>query len=335
MKKKRIGTGLSLVAAIALLSACGDGTGNEDELSVITFADAGWESIRIHNAIAQTIIEEGYEMDTDTTMGSTAATVQGLRDGDINVYMEVWTDNIRELYDESIESGDIIEVSTNFDDNVQGLYVPTYVIEGDEERGIEPLAPDLRRVDQLVDYPDVFPDPEDSSKGRVLNAPSDWAIYDDISTKFETYGLGETFNLFAPGSDSGMVTDLVRAYDAGEGWVGYYWEPTGITAKYDLTLLEEDEYNQDQWEEDRSTEFPPNDVTVAINQHLPDQAPDVVEFLENYETSSALTEEALLYMEEDGLTEEEAAMRWLEEHEDVWTSWLPEDIAEKVVNAIK
>ncbi|GAF12587.1 ABC transporter substrate-binding protein [Bacillus sp. JCM 19045] len=331
---KKLIMGSSLVAALALLSACGSDSG-DDEISVITFADAGWESIRVHNAIAQFIIENGYEYETETTMGSTAITVQGLRDGDINAYMEIWTDNIRELYDESIESEEIIEVSTNFDDNVQGLYVPTYVIEGDEERGIEPMAPDLRTVEDLANYPEVFQDPEDSSMGRILNAPSDWAVHEDMSIKFETYGLGDTFNLFSPGSDSAMVIDLVRAYEAGEGWVGYYWEPTGITAQYDLTLLEEAPYDEEQWNEDRSTEFPPNDVTVAVNQHLPDQAPEVVEFLENYETSSELTEVALAYMEEDGLSEEEAAMRWMEEHQDLWTSWLPDDIADKVLDAME
>lgn len=334
MKKTRFG--VSLVATIALLSACGSdsGNGDGDDISVITFADAGWESLRIHNAIAQFIVEEGYGYDTETTMGSTPITVQGLRDGDINVYMEIWTDNIRELYDESIDSGEIIEVSMNFDDNEQGFYVPTYVIEGDPDRGIEPMAPDLQRVEDLVNYPDVFPDPEDSSMGRILNAPSDWAVYEDIAMKFDSYGLEETFNLFAPGSDAGMVTDLVRAYEDGEGWVGYYWEPTGITAQYDLTLLEEDEYDEEQWEEDRTTAFPPNDVTVAVNQHLPDQAPEVVEFLENYETSSELTEAALAYMEEDGLSEQEAAMRWMEEYQDIWTSWLPDDIAQDVLDAL-
>jgi len=250
------------------------------------------------------------------------------------VYMEIWTDNIRELYDESIDSGEIIEVSMNFDDNEQGFYVPTYVIEGDPDRDIEPMAPDLQRVEDLVNYPDVFPDPEDSSMGRILNAPSDWAVYEDIAMKFDSYGLEETFNLFAPGSDAGMVTDLVRAYEDGEGWVGYYWEPTGITAQYDLTLLEEDDYDEEQWEEDRTTAFPPNDVTVAVNQHLPDQAPEVVEFLENYETSSELTEAALAYMEEDGLSEQEAAMRWMEEYQDIWTSWLPDDIAQDVLDAL-
>ncbi len=73
---------------------------------------------------------------------------------------------------------------------------------------------------------------------------------------------------------------------------------------------------------------------VAVHKDLPDQAPEVVEFLSNYETSSELTEEALYYMEDNDVTAEEAAMWWLEEHQDLWTSWVPDDIAEKVLDAM-
>lgn len=323
---------LGIIAAfLVFLAACGSDDG---ELETIVFADAGWDSINVHNYIAQTIVEEGFGYDTDITTGSTAATMQGLRDGDINVYMEVWTDNIKDIYEESIESGDIEKVAVNFDDNDQGLYVPTYVIEGDPERGIEPMAPDLRTVEDLKDYPDVFVDLEEPDRGRILNGPSGWAVEEAISEKFETYGLDETMNNFIPGSDSSLVADLVRAYEAGEAWVGYYWSPTWITAKYDMTLLEEPAFDQETWDDTKATEFPPNDVVVAVHKDFPEQAEDVYEFLQNYETSSDLTEDALNYMEETDADEKEAAMWWMEEHEDIWTEWIDEETAEKVKDSL-
>lgn len=323
---------IGLVALV--LTAC-SGSSSDGKIDKIVFADAGWDSIRVHNHVAQTIVEEGFGYKTDVTAGSTAATIQGLREGDINVYMEVWTDNIKEVYEEAIDAGDIEKLSTNFDDNDQGLYVPTYVIEGDPERGIEPMAPDLKTVEDLKKYPEVFEDPEDPGRGRVINAPSGWEVADAIDEKFKTYGLDETLNNFMPGSDSAAVADLVAAYKAGKGWVGYYWSPTAITAKYDLTLLEEPEFDLDTWNETKGTEFPPNDVVVAVHKDMPDQAPEVVEFLKHYETSSELTEEALAYMEDNDASAEEAAEWWMKEHEDLWTTWVDEDIAKKVKDALK
>ena len=84
------------------------------------------------------------------------------------------------------------------------------------------------------------------------------------------------------------------------------------------------------WEENKGTEFPPNDVVVAVHKDLPNQAKEVVGFLENYETSNELTESALDYMEENDVEPDEAANWWMKEHEDVWTKWVPEEVAEKV-----
>lgn len=318
-----------------VLAACGqDSSDHKKEIDTIVFADAGWDSIRIHNSIAQIIIENGYGYKTDETSGSTATTFQGLRVGDINVYTEVWTDNIKEVYEEALDSGDVEKISTNFNDNDQGLYVPAYVIEGDPERDIEPLAPDLKTVEDLKKYPEVFEDPEDPGRGRVINAPSGWEVEKVITEKFATYGLEETLNNFLPGSDAAIVASLVDAYNKGEGWVGYYWSPTAITAKYDLILLEEDEFDQEIWDENKGTEFPPNDVVMAVHKDLPEQAPDVVDFLSKYETSSALTEAALQYMEDNDASNEEAALWWMNEYEEVWTEWVSEEVAEKVKAAL-
>lgn len=340
-KMKKLTLLLSIIFLTVLLSACGGSGGSEEEsneeksIDTIVLADAGWGSIRFHNSVAQTIIENGFGYETEVTPGSTAATLQGLREGDINVYMEVWTDNVKEVYKEATEAGDFEKVSVNFDDNVQGLYVPTYVIEGDKERGIEAVAPDLKTVADLKNYPEVFEDPEDPGMGRIIGAPSGWAVGKQIETKVNTYGLSDTFNYFRPGSDAAIVASLADAYDAGEPWVGYYWSPTAVTATYDLTLLEEPAFDQEIWDKNKGTEFPPNDVVVAVHKDMPEQAPEVVDFLSNYETSSALTEEALTYMNENEASADEAAQWWMKKHEDLWTEWVPEDVATKVKEALK
>ena len=324
---------------LTIVTACGGGSDDDSEeeakeIDEIIFADAGWDSIRFHNSVAQTIVENGFDYKTDVISGSTATTVQGLREGDINVYTELWTDNIKEVYNEALDAGDIEALSTNFDDNDQGLYVPAYVVEGDSERDIEPLAPDLKTVEDLKKYPEVFEDPEDPGKGRVINAPSGWELEANITEKFDTYGLNETLNNFSPGSDAAIVASLVDAYNKGEGWVGYYWAPTAITAKYDLILLEEEPYELEQWDEDSGTGFPPNDVVVGVHKDMREQAPDVVEFLENYETSSKLTEDALKYMDENDKSSDEAAIWWMNENEDIWTAWVSDEVAEKVKEAL-
>ncbi|WP_331445584.1 glycine betaine ABC transporter substrate-binding protein [Natranaerobius thermophilus] len=174
------------------VTGCADSEA-QDEVE-LTFADAGWESIRVHNYIAGIILEEGYGgYRQDIMSGSTPVTFTDLRGGGIDIYMEVWKENIQEEYNEALEKGEIQVLSINFDDNFQGLYVPTYVIEGDEDRGIDPIAPNLESVFDLPDYWEEFQDPEDPDKGRIIGAPSEWAVDEILEIKVETYGLDEHF----------------------------------------------------------------------------------------------------------------------------------------------
>lgn len=337
-RKSFVLTAILLSFILIAFTACSsgeEGAQGGGEKDTLVLADAQWESIQFHNSVAQIILEEGYGYETEIMSGSTPATFTGLTNGDIDIYMEVWIQNIEESYNEAIENGDVIEVSTNFDDNRQGLFVPTYVIEGDPERGIEPMAPDLKTVKDLADYPELFQDEEDPSKGRIYGAPAGWAVDEILRTKIETYGLDEQYNYFSPGSSSGLAASLGSAFESGKPWVGYYWEPEWVVGKYDVTLLEDEPYSDELWEDGYACEWEPTDVTVALHKDMEEKAPEVVEFLSNYETSSDLTSEALAYMQDNGASKEETAQWFLNENEDLWTSWVPEDIAEKVKAAIQ
>jgi len=307
---------------------------NKKDVTIV-FADAGWDSIRFHNDVAALIIENGFGLKTDVIPGTTAATFAGLKKGDINVYMEAWTENIMDIYKEAIDAGEIVEVSINFDDNAQGLYVPTYMIKGDASRGIKPMAPDLKTVKDLAKYPELFKDPEDPKKGRIYGSPPDWSVDKILREKIKTYELDKLYNYFSPGSDTALGASIAAAIEKGEPWVGYYWEPAWVTGKYDLTLLADEEFDQAKWDNGYACEWPSQKVTVAVHKDLVNTAPEVVEFLKNYKTSSQITSEALAYMMENKVDIRETAKWFLKEKEELWTKWVSEEVASKVKEAIK
>jgi len=302
----------------------------------IVFADPGWDSARFHNGVTQTIIEEGYGYPTEVIAGSTAATFLGLIEGDIDVYMEVWTANLGDTYYDPINEGIIIETSINFNDNAQGIYVPTYIIEGDSERGIEALAPDLKEVKDLKDYWELFKDEEEPSKGRVYGSPPGWKVDQILRLKMKSWGLDESYNYFSPGSDSALSAAIVGAYEKGEPIAAYYWEPTWVMGMLDMTLLGDEPYSEEKWAEENgyACEFAPMDIAIAVNKDFYEKAPEIVEFLKNYHTNSAMASSALAYMMETECDTMDAAVWFLKTREDVWTKWVPEEIAEKVKKAI-
>lgn len=324
-----------------ILSACSQkvddqetGSENEEEKEKIIFTNAGWDSIGFHNAVAQTIIEEGYGYPTEEILASEQMSLLGLQQGDVNVYMEIWTGNIIDKYNKTVEDGEIVELGINYSDNEQGLYVPTYVIEGDPERGIEPMAPGLKNIKDLEKYVDVFPDEEDPSKGRIYGSIPGWTANEDLQAKLATYGLDQYFNYFQAGSDASLSASIVSAYENGDAWVGYYWEPTWVTGKYDMTLLEDDPYDDEKWRNGFACKFPSQDLTIAVDVDFPERAPEIVEFLKQYKTSSEITSSALAYMEENDTDLYETAHWFLKEYEDLWIDWVPADVGEKVKEAI-
>ncbi len=289
----------------------------------IILVDSGWDSIRFHNSVARTIIEKGYGYPTEDIPASSASIVLGLKQGDIDIDMEWWISGAGEMYWEALEEGLIIEASVNINDNAQGLYVPTYMIKGDSERGIEATAPDLKTIFDLKNYWELFKDDEDPSKGRIYGAPPVWVTDEILREKLKTYDMYEFYNYFSPGSDSALSAVIAGAYEKGNPIVAYYWEPTWLMGMLDMTLLEDEPYSDEKWNNGKACEFKPTDCVIAINKDLPTKAPEVVDFLKNYHTNSAMVNAALSYMRENETDSQDAAIWFIKTREDVWTKWVP------------
>lgn len=301
----------------------------------IVFAGLDWDSVAVHNAIARHIIEKGYGYKTDEIPGSTIPMLQGMIKGDIDVTMEIWYENIKEAWDKAAQAGDVIDLGVNFPDAIQGFFVPTYVIKGDAARGIQPLAPDLKSVQDLPRYAHLFKDPEEPGKGRFYDCIAGWSCEKVNAKKFEAYGLNATFNRFLPGTGEALATSIAAAYTKGDPWVGYYWGPTWILGKYDMTMLEEPApYSKECWDTTQVCGYPVVKVTVGVHKDFHRQAPDLIEFLTNYETSQKLVSELLAYMQDNKADAKGAALHFLKTKQDVWTKWVPADVADRVKRSL-
>ena len=83
---------------------------------------------------------------------------EAVKAGEIDIHMEMWTDNLP-TYQSDLSAGHL-KVSLNFDDNAQGLSA-ALCYRGDPERGIEPIAPDLKTVADLKNYASLLGIPEE------------------------------------------------------------------------------------------------------------------------------------------------------------------------------
>ena len=319
-----------LVICMMVLGGC---SAPAEDTTVIKFSDNSWDSQKLHNEIAKIVVEngfDGYEVEFNTA--SSTLNWQAMIKGDVDLDIESWTENV-DSYEGDIANGSIIEVGDLVPDSVQGFYVPRYVIEGDAERGIEPLAPDLKHVRDIAKYPEVFENAEDPDMGRIYGATPGWMIDEIMYNKYMHYELDDKFEYTRLGSEATVNASLEAAYNKGEGWVGYGFEPTLVSGKLDLVRLEDEPYEESLLMSG-ACEVPSQVLKIVSSSTFAERAPDLVPFFEKYQTGSDLIASTLVYLDENKSTHEEAAIWLLTENPELLDQWLTEEQASKVKEAL-
>ncbi len=310
---------LTLTAILAMciaLSLTAEGQ-QDGGTKTIVFGDVSWDSVQVHNRIMAFIIENGLEgYKADFMAGDTLPIINGVIQGDVDVDMESWHSNFREVYEKGISTGDMIDLGKNMPDGPQGWWIPRYVVEGPDAP-----APGLESVADLPGYASLFKDPEDPSKGVVYGGVAGWSQLSISEEIFDRYGLGDTYNLGVAGSGSALAGTMVGSYQKGEPWIGYYWAPTAVLGKLDMIRL-------------AGSEYEPADVNILVNKSMLEKAPEVVESLKKYSTTVEDNNEFLAMMDDKDWDTTQTAEWFLKNREEVWTEWVSDDVARKVKAAL-
>ncbi len=326
---------LAVVLCLSIaVAGCAQPAGPKPTIKV---GDLNWGSAHFQAEVAKIIIEEGYGYPVELVPGKTIAMLQALQMGEAHTIIEIWLPNQQEAWDKVIASGDVIDLGITNNDNWQSLFiVPTYMIKGDSARGIEPMTPDLKSIFDLdqPQYKELFKNPENPSKGAILTCVPGWECEKINMAQLAAYGLDDDYDLINPGSQAGLEASMTGAYEKGEPWLGYYWGPTWISGKLDMTLLEEPPYDEAAWDENNGCAYPSSDLHVAAYKELPDMAPDVTEMLSKWEMDTPTLAKALAYMNETGGEPIDAAIWFLKNEEALWAKFVTNDAAKKIRTAV-
>jgi len=354
MHKKNTSLLIALIMLLSIvLGACQASGTSAGEGEVVKMADAGWQTQWINNAIVGFILENGYDFTVETVEVSTPIAKESLANNEVQFWSEMWRANSMEWYEEVTASGDVVDVGDIFEKSTQGWYVPRYVIEGDAERGIEPMAPDLKSVFDLPDYKDLFVDPENSDMGLFVTCITGWQCKEVNLVKLHAYGLADDYNTLEPGASAALDAAIAGAYKKGDPIVAYYWEPTWLMGTYDMVQLEEPEYTTECWTEleksmgdDREIpldEVQPSagcayetfDIRMGVSGVFAEEHPEVVEFLKKLTVGTDALNKTSAYMSSEESTADEAALWYFENYEDTWKTWLDDETYEKVKAALE
>ena len=219
-----------ILSSFLVLSA---GTANAKRL---TAAVADWTGGELTCQVAVAILEEelGYRVDR-IEFASGTGLWEAIAAGDIDFACESWPSyaeaddvmiNMNLVYDGEVVkeySGDgSVDAYTSGIIGMSDYYVPKYFVDAN---------PDFKDWSDLNNYKDQFATPETGSKGRLIGCPvAGWNCHDQKRLDL----LGIDFEASELGTEVAALAEAQGAYDRGEAFLLYLWEPHFFFGKNEM-----------------------------------------------------------------------------------------------------
>ena len=311
------------------------------ECGSLSIAEMNWASAEMMANVDAIILEAGYGCVVTLVQGANLTIFASMNErGQPHVAPELWPNSVQIPLDAAKAEGRMLALN---DGPITGLGEGWWVTPG-----FHAEYPELDTVEKLVQRPDLFPHPEDPSMGAFHSCPSGWACQMINANLFRAFGMDELgWRLIDPGSAAGLDASMARAAERGEPWFGYYWSPTAMIGRYDMVMLpfEAEWAGDDNWfdcmmlpvgecvDPQPSAWSAPEVETVVTTSFLEIGGP-AVDYFRVRKFPSETINTLLVYMNEYQATGEDAAFEFLLNHEDVWTEWVPADVADRVRAAL-
>ncbi|TXI02409.1 MAG: ABC transporter substrate-binding protein [Pseudorhodobacter sp.] len=313
----------ALVAGGAAHAACGD----------VTLAAFSWQSSEAMTYVDQLILSKGYDCNVEVVAGDTVPTITSLIEkGQPDVISEATPSLLGEVYTKGAAEGRVSQIGTAISDGqVSGWYIPTYLAEA---------HPEIKTVEDAIAHPELFPAPEDPSKGAVIQGPQGWGDTVVTAQLYKALDLdNKGFTLVPSGSAAALDGAIAKAYEQKQGFLAQYWAPTSLLVAYPMVRLEM-AHDADEWARCTSVQDCPDPkpnywklaemVTLAASDFTASADPAVMTYFGTRSWTQAEVSAVMAWMSENQANGEDGAKWFLENMQDVWTKWVPADVAEKV-----
>jgi len=326
-------------AALALIAfGSSPGRAQDDSCGTVKIASMNWASAEVMAALDQFILENGYGCDAVLVPGDTMPTFASMTEkGEPDVAPEMFVNQFREQIDKAVSEGRIKYAAKVLTDGSQeGFWVPQFIVDA---------HPEIKTVSDAFKHPELFPSPEDPSKGAVYDCPAGWGCQIMLRNLFRAYdGEDKGFALVETGSSAGLDGSIAKAFSDHTGWLGYYWSPTAIVARYPMKMLEWDvPFDPQEWKncttvpdcpDPKVNAWTPAEVYTLVSADLAEQSPTAMAYLDRRAWSNDVVSKLLAWKDENQATGEDAALHFLETQPEVWKDWVSPEVAKKIEAAL-
>jgi len=320
---------LGLSAGGAMAQECGD----------ISMAEFNWASGELMANVDKFILEEGYGCDVELVIGGTSSIFASMNEKSVpDVAGEQWVNSVRVQVDAAIAEGRLHALNPAPILGLgEGWWVPEFT---------KAENPELKTVLDWIEHPELFPSAEDPSKGAFIGCPAGWGCQQNNQTLFEAFDMeAKGWVLIDPGSAAGLDASIAKANERGDNWIGYYWSPTSIIGKYNMQPIPwgVDYLGDDYWNacisqpdcvDPQPTSWIKSEVFTIVTDDFLNAGGEINEYFKARVYPGEVMGSMLVYMENEQADGEDAAIEFMIRHEDVWSTWVSDEVAAKLRDAL-
>ncbi|APO68000.1 proline/glycine betaine ABC transporter substrate-binding protein [Rhizobium gallicum] len=331
---------MKIILAWLFIAVClvAGGRAAQADCGNVSIAEMSWASAAIAANFDSFILKNGYGCNVRTVAGDTVPTFASMdQKGEPDIAPELWTASVRTQLEAAVKSGRLIQASEILSDGaIEGWWIPKFIADAN---------PDIRSVQDALKRPDLFPAPKNAAKGAVHNCPPGWSCRISTANLFRALnGEKAGFELIDSESPQSLDDSIGAAFDAKVGWLGYYWAPTAILGKYDMTRLSMGvSHDKAEWLACTSVEgcarpqlnaYPVSQAFTVVTKAFADRAGPELAYLRSRTWDNNTINDILAWQDENRESSENAALYFLRNYPELWTRWMPADVAEKVKAAL-
>lgn len=327
MYSRRIVRGFAGAVAGLMLTASGPTHADCGEVSI---TEMNWASSQIITEVAKFLMEQGYGCAIEKVPSATTTSVASLAENnEPDIVTELWLNSTGDVYAKLEADGKVSRLAEVIaPGGVEGWWVPQYLSDA---------HPELATIEGVMANPDLV-------GGRFNNCPDGWGCRIVNDNLVKALGLeGAGFEVFNHGSGETLQTSIAAAYENQEPWFGYYWGPTSVLGKYNMTKVAIGDidtmvHSANQNKDNPSpgvSDFPPAPVLTVSTAELAAQKPDIAELMSKISFDVDLMSALLAWQEDNKASAEEAAVYFLTTQSDTWSQWVNDAAREKLASLIK
>ncbi|MDC0738901.1 glycine betaine ABC transporter substrate-binding protein [Cognatishimia sp. SS12] len=293
----------------------------------VMIGEPSWAGAKIMANLIGQVIESRLGGEVGYAPGANAVIFEAMNGGrgDIDVHPDVWLPNQSSFTDKFVDGAGTVALSEGSYKGQAGFCVPNYMVEKHNIKSVFDLATPEGQA--------LF-DGDNDGMGEIWVGASGWASTNIHRVKVRDYGI-QSFLEPSTEDEAVFYARLKDAIAEEQGVVFYCYKPHYVHALYPVTLLDEPEYDADQYNivtaDSDADWFEKSKITtgdevktvrVAHSKSLETRNPAAASFLSAIDMSSDALSQLTYEVVVQGEAIEDVVATWIENNGETVDGWL-------------